>query len=124
MGFNIRTAPQKVSVMDLRGELDRHLGIKDLRGTIANLHPSQETRLIFNFKDVTYVCSEAVGTICSLAEEIRRAGGHVACCALTGLPKDVFELLGVGKILSLYETEAAALKGIAAEPAAGSSNKN
>jgi len=105
VGFNIRKADADVLILDLSGELDRHLGIKELRGTFASLRPGKATRLVFNFRDVTYICSEAVASICALAEEIRKTGGRAACCALRGLPKDVFDLLGVPKILASFGTE-------------------
>jgi len=53
-----------------------------------------------------------VGMVCALAEEIRKAGGRAACCALTGLPRDVFDILGVSKILPLHATEEDAAKAL------------
>ena len=110
MGFNVRKAAGDVLILDLAGELDRHLGLQELRGTFAKLHPGKSTRLVFNFRDVTYICSEAVGEICAIADKVRKTGGRATCCALRGLPKNVFELLGVPKILSSHETEDAAVR--------------
>ena len=112
MGFNIRKTDKNVTIVDLSGELDRHTGLKDITGSFASMKFDKESRLVFNFKDVTYVCSEAVGLICSLSEDIRKAGGRSVCCALSGLPKDVFDLLGVPKILASFGTEAEALSSV------------
>ncbi|MCZ7645152.1 MAG: STAS domain-containing protein [Planctomycetota bacterium] len=112
MGFSIRKTPDDCTVLDLSGDLDRHKGLKELRETLGKFNPAKTTKLVLNFRDVTYVCSEAVGMVCALAEEIRRAGGRVACCALNGLPRDVFEILGVPKILRSFATEADALTGM------------
>jgi len=112
VGYNIRTSDGEYTILDLDGELDRHVGIKELRGAFAKLQLGVTTRLILNFKSVTYVCSEAVGEICAMADRIRKAGGRCASCGLSGLPRDVFELLGVHKILPNHETEKAAVQGL------------
>lgn len=112
VAFNIRTNPQGVTVLDLDGELDRHLGVRELRNAVARLKPMNSKALVLNFATVTYICSEAVGMVCLLAEEVRKAGGRSACCAVTGLPRDVFEILGVTKILALHATEAEATSSV------------
>lgn len=112
VGFSIRKTSNEILVLDLSGELDRHKGLKQLRETLKALSPSRELRVILNFRDVTYVCSEAVGMVCALADEVRRAGGRAAFCALNGLPRDVFEILGVPKIVRSFSTETEALAGL------------
>lgn len=119
MAFVFRTGEGGVTVLDLDGELDRHVGVRELHKTVAALKPTASTRLVMNFKSVTYICSEAVGMVCLLAEEIRKAGGAAACCAVAGLPKDVFEILGVTKILALHETEREACTAVLQGPSAG-----
>ena len=62
MGFNIRKTDKNVTIVDLSGELDRHTGLKDITGSFASMKFDKESRLVFNFKEVTYICSEAVAT--------------------------------------------------------------
>lgn len=109
-------------MLDLDGELDRHVGVRELHQAMAKVKPTASMRLVMNFKSVTYICSEAVGMICLLAEEVRKAGGSAACCAVAGLPKDVFEILGVTKILALHETEREACTAVLQGP--GGTRKN
>jgi len=112
VSYDLRTKTENVTVLDLNGELDRHVGLKKLTAAIGKIKPSSRTRLVLNFKGVTYICSEAVGLVCALTEEIRKVGGRAACCALTGLPRDVFDILGVSKILPLHATEEDATKAL------------
>lgn len=118
MELQIRTAAGPATVVEMSGELDRHEGLKEMRVALARIQPGAETRLVFHLGGVTYICSEAVGTLCSLSEEIKKRGGRVACCALQGLPKQVFDLLGVPKILSVHESEAQALGFVTSKPEA------
>jgi len=101
----VRTVEGNVQVFDLSGELDRLAGLKDFNETAATLRPAADTRVVLNFRDVTYVCSEAVGAVCAMVESIRRAGGKAVVCALNGLPKDVFNILGVPKIIPTFDAE-------------------
>lgn len=117
VAFHFRNLDGGVVVLDLDGELDRHLGVRELHNAVALIKPSAGTRLVMNFKTVSYICSEAVGLICMLAEEVRKAGGRAACCSVAGLPKDVFEILGVTKILAMHETEADACTAVLTGPA-------
>lgn len=112
VAFHFRNLDGGVVVLDLDGELDRHLGVRELHSAVASIKPNSATRLVMNFKSVSYICSEAVGLICMLAEEVRKAGGCAACCSVVGLPKDVFEILGVTKILAMHDTEAAACSAV------------
>lgn len=110
MGFQIRNAEGGVTVVELSGELDHHKGSKEFYAYIESFKPAKGMRLLIDLAGVTYICSETVGAVLNLGESVIRAGGRACCSGVRGMPKDVFEILGVESVLNLYPSEAEALK--------------
>lgn len=110
MGFQIRNAEGGVTVVELSGELDHHKGSKEFYAYMDSFRPAKDMRLLIEMSGVTYICSETVGAVLNLGESVIRAGGKACCSGVRGMPKDVFEILGVESVLNLYAGEAEALK--------------
>jgi anti-sigma B factor antagonist len=61
---------------------------------------SQDSRIVLNLADVTYIDSGGLGTLVALYTTARNAGGSIKLARLT---KRVGDLLQVTKLLTVFE---------------------
>ena len=69
------------------------------------------TSLLLDLGELAYVSSMGLRTFLSLAKTLQSKGGALRICRLNGLVKQVFEITGMSKVFSVYESAESALSG-------------
>jgi len=69
-----------------------------------------ERRFILNLAELTFINSAGLCSILAAAKKISELKGTLVICALQGEALKVFEISGFATLLSIYPTEAVALK--------------
>jgi anti-sigma F factor antagonist len=103
---------RNVLVVRLRGELDHHTAdivrfkMEDaiLRGRVEHV--------VLSLKDLQFMDSSGLGVILGRYKLIKSRGGKMVVCDVHSGVKRLFELSGLFKIISFYETERSALAGL------------
>lgn len=91
--------------IDLRGELDHHMAhqIKDEIDYCIERHGLK--KVLFNFKDVTFMDSSGVGMVIGRYKIIEKAGGKIGVINLSEKIKRIFEMSGLFNIIESYNDE-------------------
>jgi anti-anti-sigma factor len=69
------------------------------------------TTLVVDLGELTYVSSMGLRSFILVAKTLQDKGGALRLCRLTGLVKQVFEITGLLRTFSVYESVEAALIG-------------
>jgi len=69
------------------------------------------TSLLLDLGELAYVSSMGLRTFLSLAKTLQSKGGALRLCRLNGLVKQVFEITGMTRVFSIYESAESALIG-------------
>ena len=97
--IGVRTLSDGIIVVDCAGRLVFGEETAALRDRVKAL-VAQESRIILNLAEVTYIDSGGLGTLVALYTTARNAGGSIKLCRLT--PR-VGDLLQVTKLLTVFE---------------------
>jgi anti-sigma B factor antagonist len=97
--LGVRTLSDGIVVVDCAGRLVFGEETAALRDKVKSLI-SQDSRIVLNLADVTYIDSGGLGTLVALYTTARNAGGSIKLARLT---KRVGDLLQVTKLLTVFE---------------------
>ena len=97
--LGVRTLSDGILVIDCAGRLVFGEETAALREKVKSLI-SQDSRIVLNLADVTYIDSGGLGTLVALYTTARNAGGSIKLARLT---KRVGDLLQVTKLLTVFE---------------------
>jgi anti-sigma B factor antagonist len=97
--LGVRTLSDGIVVVDCGGRLVFGEETAVLREKVKSLI-SQDSRIVLNLADVTYIDSGGLGTLVALYTTARNAGGSIKLARLT---KRVGDLLQVTKLLTVFE---------------------
>lgn len=95
----VRTLSDGIEVVDCAGRLVFGEETAALRDKVKSLL-AQDSRMVLNLADVTYIDSGGLGTLVALYTTARNAGGAIKLARLT---KRVGDLLQVTKLLTVFE---------------------
>jgi anti-anti-sigma factor len=70
-----------------------------------------QSNLVVDLGELTYVSSMGLRSFISVAKTLQDKGGALRICRLTGLVRQVFEITGLLRTFSVYESVEAALIG-------------
>lgn len=90
-----------VAIFDLKGKILAGEGIDVLRETVNAAVNENETKILFNFKDVPYLDSTGLGEVVRSYTSVKNKGGMVKILNLTNKVQD---LLSVTKLITVFET--------------------
>jgi anti-sigma B factor antagonist len=90
----------EMSILDLSGDVTLGEGNVMLRTAIGRLLGEGQKKIILNMEKVGYVDSSGIGELVSGFIAISRKGGSFK---LINLPKRVYELLAICKLLSVFD---------------------
>ena len=90
-----------VAIFDLKGKILAGEGIDVLRETVNTAVNANETKILFNFKDVPYLDSTGLGEVVRSYTSVKNKGGMVKILNLTNKVQD---LLSVTKLITVFET--------------------
>jgi len=90
----------EMSILDLSGDVTLGEGNVMLRTAIGRLLGEGQKKIILNMEKVGYVDSSGIGELVSGFIAFSRKGGSFK---LINLPKRVYELLAICKLLSVFD---------------------
>jgi len=100
---------RNVLIVRLRGELDHHTAdVVRFKMEDAILRGRCE-HVVLSLKDLQFMDSSGLGVILGRYKLIKSRGGKMVVCDVHSNVKRLFELSGLFKILSFYESERSAL---------------
>jgi anti-sigma B factor antagonist len=72
----------------------------DLRATIEDLKQAGTQKVAVDWRPVTFFDSSAIGVLMGAHREITEAGGRLAVVCATGVPRRLFDLMGLDQVLT------------------------
>ncbi len=101
-----------VTLVAVGGRLDG-TGAPELEAHCSTLIADGNTRLVLDFGGVDYISSAGLRSLLVVAKQIKAAGGGLALCSLTAMVREVLEISGFDKILTVATDQTAALATLA-----------
>ncbi len=99
-----------VVVVDISGRIVLGDETALLRNTIRDLLALGNKNILLNLGEVPYIDSSGIGELVSAFVAARRAGGDVKLLNLTKRVHGVLEIVKLGTVFEIFDTEAAALE--------------
>ena len=103
----------KNSIIELNvPELDHHI-TNEVRDGIDNVLNSRPIKnIIFDFKNIRFMDSSGIGVIIGRYKKIANDGGKVSVINVNARVKKIFDLSGMNKIISIYDTHEQAISSL------------
>lgn len=98
-----------VVVLHIKGRLDMST-LEDFKNLFTAEFEANHHRLILNMAEVNFIVSTHLGVIMSNYKTAQARGGDVKFSSLTEEVYGIFDLLQLTSILSIFKTDAEALK--------------
>lgn len=97
-----------VTVVAVGGRLDG-TGAPELETHCRALILAGGIHLLLDFEGVDYISSAGLRSLLVIAKQIKAAGGGLVLCSLTAMVREVLEISGFDKILTVTADRTAAL---------------
>ena len=93
-------------------ELDHHITneVRDGIDSVLNSRPIKN--IIFDFKNIRFMDSSGIGVIIGRYKKISNDGGKVSVINVNARVKKIFDLSGMNKIVSIYDTNEEAISSL------------
>jgi anti-sigma B factor antagonist len=92
----------EVSVVLLKGALEATLA-KDLREELEKVS-QQQNDLVLDFQQVSFIDSSCLGTLVSLAKDLREKKGDIKITGLADDVRSIFQITRLDRVFQLYDT--------------------
>lgn len=99
-----------IMILRLKGELDHHTSHEFKKAFDEARQNKNIQHLVLNVRDLTFMDSSGLGVILGRYKQIEKNNGRVILCALNPTMYRIFELAGLFKIITMQDSEEAALK--------------
>ncbi len=96
------------AVLKLAGELDASSALP-LNEKIKQLFDDEQYLILFDFEELTYISSAGLGVFISVLKDFKEKDGFLGFYNMSGVVHDVFKIVGLDKVLSIYEDKSTAL---------------
>ncbi len=103
----------KVLVFGLAGRLDSGTA-KDLEATLKQKLDDGEQTILMDMEALDYISSAGLRVVLLAAKRLRSSDGRFALSALKGEIRQVFEISGLLRILTVFDTRAEATDALGA----------
>ena len=105
--FQVRALSPGVTVIEIAGEVTRE---SDLLLQDAYERAGTDTRaIILSFDGLEYMNSSGIGLLVTLLVRAQRNRQQMLACGLTEHYRQIFELTRLDEVISIHDTEAAAI---------------
>ncbi len=113
MSLNISLEVEKSTlIVRLIGELDHHTSDM-VRGKIdTELMKGIANNLLFNLEQLSFMDSSGLGVLLGRYKKVRQLEGKMSICCVQPNVYKIFELSGMFKILTVFESENEAIKSL------------
>ena len=96
----------------LTSELDHHI-TNEVRDKIDFILDSKSVKnIVFDFKNIRFMDSSGIGVIIGRYKKIANDGGKVSVINVNARVKKIFDLSGMNKIISIYDTHEQAISSL------------
>ncbi|WP_024620850.1 anti-sigma F factor antagonist [Metaclostridioides mangenotii] len=85
-------------------ELDHHIASEIREELDSLLNANQVRNIVFDFEKINFMDSSGIGVIIGRYKKISNEGGKVSVININDRVKKIFDLSGLNKIISIYET--------------------
>ncbi len=98
-----------VVIVDLKGRLVAGTGAEQLQAIMNEIIASDWKKVILNLSEVTKIDSAGIGELVASDRLAKRFGSTMKLVHLTGQIREIFELSQLLPLLTIFESEEAAL---------------
>ena len=102
-----------VTVIDVAGRITLGEGSSALRETLRDLVAKNQTKVLLNLADVTYIDSSGIGELVSGYTTVTNTGGSLKLLNLNKRVKDLLQITKLYTVFEVHEDEAAAIRSFA-----------
>jgi anti-sigma B factor antagonist len=102
-----------VTVIDVAGRITLGEGSSALRETLRDLVAKNQTKILLNLADVTYIDSSGIGELVSGYTTVTNTGGSLKLLNLNKRVKDLLQITKLYTVFEVFEEEAAAIRSYA-----------
>jgi len=103
-GANFRFI-KDVMIVNLKGELDHHIADRIKEDIDYAMSKKNIKKILFNFKNVTFMDSSGIGMLLGGYKSIKSIGGALGVCNVNERIKKVFDISGLFSIIPCYTDE-------------------
>lgn len=100
-------------VLDLVGQFNFGAR-KEFTAALEKVKQGHSTHILFNFKQVTFVDSAAIGLLALASQQFKGQNRQLGIVGAQGTVKQVFDLAHIGQMIPLFPSEDAAINAKAA----------
>ncbi len=101
---------QDYSVITVTGRLDT-VTAPDFEKECAACKETEAQRIILDFAALDYISSAGLRCILAMAKKIKKTGGSVMLCGISGLVEEVIKVSGFDSFLPIFENVEQAVRG-------------
>ncbi|MBI3945640.1 MAG: STAS domain-containing protein [Armatimonadetes bacterium] len=105
-----------VRVVRVSGYIDAH-SFPRFEREILTLVNQGNNRLLLDLRNATYICSTALGLLMSVFRQVRHNAGDLVIAGMSEKIANIFNLLGISKLIQAFPDEEEALRCLAAAEA-------
>ena len=110
---SVRKLASNAAVIDISGDLNGY-SEEELMSAYNQASNGQTKAIILNFSDLDYMNSSGIGLLVTMLIRVQRQRQRLAAFGLTEHYQQIFELTRLNEAIVIYDSEAAALAGLAA----------
>jgi anti-sigma B factor antagonist len=109
VNLDIRKDKDKV-IVSVSGRVDT-LNAQDFQTRMEEVLDQGDAGIILDCSGLDYISSAGLRSILFAAKKARSLGGSLACCALHGMVKKVFDVSGLDTLIPVFDSVDEALHG-------------
>jgi anti-sigma B factor antagonist len=91
------------SVVSVAGRIDTQTS-PDFKSRMDELVSAGAKMIVLDCSDLEYVSSAGLRVILIAAKAAKAAGGDLKCCSMQNMVKQVFDISGFSKMISIYQS--------------------
>jgi len=108
----IRENKGDVLVLYAKGEIDINTA-PQLKKDFDKIIAAKSAKIVFSFKDVSYIDSSGLATLVEILKNLRSYGGKLKLANLSTKIKNLFEITKLEKLFDISQEEEEAVKALA-----------
>jgi stage II sporulation protein AA (anti-sigma F factor antagonist) len=98
-----------ILICSLSGEINIDT-IYQLKDAFESIVDSETEKVILNFEKVTYIDSMGMATLAGFSKKLTAKNGALALCCLSPKLGSIFQIVKLGKVFKVFDSEDKALK--------------
>ncbi len=109
MQISVKTT-NEVKILAFEGRLDTQTS-PDAQQQLIRLIDEGETKILVNLEKLDYISSAGLRVLLVVAKQLKTTDGELRICSLNEIVKEVFDISGFDRILTISTSESEALEG-------------